>query len=66
MRTGEIKAGAYFVSITETVSDCQHIDTQALLIINNYILGLFGETSVFFCLIFIAKMKLEGCQPQVQ
>ena len=39
MRTGEIKVGAYFVSITETVSDCQHIGTGALLIINNLIWG---------------------------
>ena len=36
----EINAGAYLVSITEIVSDCQHIGTGALLIINNYILGL--------------------------
>ena len=48
LRTLEIKAGAYFVSITETVSDCQHIGTGALLIINNHILGLFGENQCFF------------------
>ena len=37
-RTGEITAGAYLVSITEIVSDCQQIGTGALFIINNYIL----------------------------
>ena len=39
-RTGEITGGAYFASITEILSDCQQISTGALLIINNYILGL--------------------------
>ena len=34
-RTGEITVGAYLVSITEIVSDCQQIGTGALLIINN-------------------------------
>ena len=38
--TGEITAGAYLVSITEIVRDYQQIGTGALLIINNYILGL--------------------------
>ena len=40
IRTGEITAETYLVSITEIVSDCQQIGTGALLIINNYILGL--------------------------
>ena len=39
--TGEITAGAYLMSITENVSDCQQIGTRALLIINNYILVCF-------------------------
>ena len=39
-RTGEITGGAYFASITEILSDYQQISTGALLIINNYILGL--------------------------
>ena len=67
IRIGEITAGAYLVSITEIVSDCQQIGPVALLIINNNILGLlWGETNVFFYLILIAKIKLEECQPQVQ
>ena len=40
IRTGEITARAYLVSFTEIVSDCQQIGTGAILIINNYILGL--------------------------
>ena len=34
-RTKDITAGAYLVSITEIVSDCQQIGAGALLIINN-------------------------------
>ena len=48
IRTGEIIAGAYLVSITEIVSDCQQIGTGALLIINNYILGLLCGNQCFF------------------
>ena len=47
-RTGEITAGAYLVSITEIVSDCQQIGTGALLFINNYILGLLWGNQYFF------------------
>ena len=39
-RTGEVTAGVYRVSVTDTVSDCQQIGFRALLIINEYILGL--------------------------
>ena len=48
IRTGEITAGAYLVSITEIVSDCQQIGTGALLIINKYILGLLWGNQCFF------------------
>ena len=48
IRKGEITAGAYLVSITEIVSDCQQIGTGALLIINNYILGLLWGHQCFF------------------
>ena len=47
-KTGEITAGAYLVSITEIVSDCQRIGTGALLIISNYILGLLWGNQCFF------------------
>ena len=65
-RTGKITTRIYFVSITEIVSDCQQVGIGALLIVNNYILGLLWEISVFFYLILIRKMKLEECKPQVQ
>ena len=65
-RTEEIIDGAYLVSITEIVHDCQQIGTGALLIVGNYILGLFLGNQCFFYLTHTAKMKLEECQPQVQ
>ena len=67
-RIGEITAGAYLVSITEIVNDCQQIDTGPLLIINNYVLGLLWRNQCFFLFDshIITKMKLEECQAQVQ
>ena len=56
-RTGEITAGAYLLSITETVSGCQQIDTRALLIINNYILGFLWRNQWF--LLFGTHTKVE-------
>ena len=53
IRTGEITAGAYLLSITEIVSDCQQIGTGTLLIINNCILGLLWGNQYFFYLILI-------------
>ena len=52
--TGEITAGAYLLSITEIVNDCQQIGTGTLLIINNCILGLLWGNQYFFYLILIA------------
>ena len=48
IRTGELTAGAYVFSTSEIMSDCQQIGTGALLIINNYILGLLLENQCFF------------------
>ena len=53
VRTGEITAGAYFVSIAEIVSDCQQTGTGPLWISKNYILGSLRETSAFFYLTLI-------------
>ena len=39
-KAGEITAGSYLLSIAESVNSFQHIGTGALLIANNYILGL--------------------------
>ena len=71
IRTGEITAGAYLASITEIVSNCQQIGTGALLIINNYILGLLCGNQCFFQFDSHSKDERmseyhEECQPQVQ
>ena len=52
--------------ITEIVSDCQQIDTRALLIINNDILGSLWENQCFFKFDTLAKLQLEEFQLQVQ
>ena len=47
-KTGEITAVAYLLSIAEIVNSVQHVGTGALLIINNYILGLiWGNDSIY-------------------
>ena len=57
IRTTEITAGAYLVSATDIVRDCQQIDTGALVIINNYILGLLWGNQCFF--LFYSHSKDE-------
>ena len=47
-KTGEITAGAYLLSITEIVNSAQQIETGALLILNNYILGLIWGTGSIY------------------
>ena len=49
-KTGEITAGAYLLSITEIVNKAQQIGTGALLIVNNYILGLIWGTDSIYLL----------------
>ena len=45
----EITAGSYLVSVTGTVSDCpQPLSTEALLIINNYLLDLLWGNQYLF------------------
>ena len=45
---GEITAGAYLLSIAEIVNSARQIGTGALLIVNNYILGLiWGNDSIY-------------------
>ena len=47
-KTGEITAGANLLSITEIVNIAQQIGTGALLIVNNYILGIIlGTGSIY-------------------
>ena len=46
--TGEITAGAYLPSIAEIVNSVQHTGISAILIVNNYILGLiWGNDSIY-------------------
>ena len=47
-RTGEITAGAYLVSITEIISNCQHVSSGILFIVNNCVLGLLWGNQCFF------------------
>ena len=48
IKTGEIKAGTYLLSIVEIANSVQQIETGALLIVNNYILGLiWGNDSIY-------------------
>ena len=47
-KTGETAAGAYLLCIAEIVNSVRHIGTGALLIVNNYILGLiWGNDSIY-------------------
>ena len=47
-KTGEITAGACLISILEIVNSVQQIEAGALLIVNNYILGLiWGNGSIY-------------------
>ena len=47
-KTGEIITEAYLLSIAEIVNSAQEIGTGALLIVNNYILGLiWGNDSIY-------------------
>ena len=59
IRIGEITAGAYLVSISEIVSDCQQIGTGALLIISNYILGLLWGNQCFVLFDSHSKDEIE-------
>ena len=47
-KTGEITAGAYLLSIAEIVNSARQIGTGALLIVNNYVLGIIlGTDSIY-------------------
>ena len=54
-KTGEITAGAYLLCITEIVNSAQQIGTGALLILNNYILGLIWGTGSIYLFDFHSK-----------
>ena len=58
----EITPGAYLISISEIVNYVQQIGADALLIVNNYILGLIWGND----LIFIVKMRMAIYRVLVQ
>ena len=46
--SGEITAGKYLVFFEEIVNSVQQIGTNALVIVNNYVLGLiWGNDSIY-------------------
>ena len=47
-RTREITAGAYLISIVDIISSCQDRGTGALLIVNDYMLGLLWRNGSFY------------------
>ena len=47
IKTGEITAEEYLLYIVEIVNGVQQIGTGALLIVNNYILGIWGNDSIY-------------------
>ena len=59
LKTGEITAGAYLITISEILSGIQQIGTGALLIINNFILDLmWGNDSIYLILIVNMRMAI--------
>ena len=66
IRTGEITSGAYLVSITEIVKDCQQIGTGALLIINNYVLVLLWRNRCFLLFESHSKDEIGRMSPTVK
>ena len=48
IKTGEIIAKAYLLSIVEILNSVQQIGTDALLIVNNHILGLIWENDSIY------------------
>ena len=47
-KTGEIKAWAFLLSITEIINSVQQIGTGIPLIVNNYIFGLIWGTDFIY------------------
>ena len=59
LKTGEITAGAYLITISEILSGIQQIGTGALLIVNNFILDLmWGNDSIYLILIVNMRMAI--------
>ena len=59
LKTGEITAGAYLITISEILSGIQQIGTGVLLIVNNFILDLmWGNDSIYLILIVNMRMAI--------
>ena len=59
LKTGEITAGVYLITISEILSGIQQIGTGALLIVNNFILDLmWGNDSIYLILIVNMRMAI--------
>ena len=59
LKTGEITAGAYLITISEILSGIQQIGTGVLLIVNNFILNLmWGNDSIYLILIVNMRMAI--------
>ena len=58
-KTGETTVGAYLLSIAEIVNSAQQTENGALLIVNNYILGLIWENYSIY--LFDSHTKDQYC-----
>ena len=58
-KTGETTVGAYLLSIAEIVNSAQQTENGALLIVNNYILGLIWENYSIY--LFDSHSKDQYC-----
>ena len=66
-KTGEVTAVAYLTFISEIGNGVHQIGAGALVIVNNYILGLiWGNHSIYIYLILIVKMRMAICRVLVQ
>ena len=57
-KTGEITGGTYLLSITSIVKSVQKIGTDALLIVDNYILSIIWGTDFIYLFDLHIKIKM--------
>ena len=65
-KTGEIKAWAFLLSITEIINSVQQIRTGIPLIVNNYIFGLIWGTDFIYLFNCMVKMTMANYQVHIQ
>ena len=66
IKTGEITAGKYLLSVTEIVNSLKEIRNSDLLVVNNYILGLIWGFDSMYLFDSQKNMRREIYQVQVQ